>query len=238
MCPPGPVAGGGPGDSSGAPAPSVTGPEVLACAASLTGSGARTEWGRADRKCTAAKTAAAIRTTASAARVLGSKPHLSCSHTGIRSRSAGTSLSRHPGTLATCAGAEGEVEVGVEAGSGALSGAGLGIEGGLGAETGVGAEATPSTGRATRPPYAPPMRASARRREAAATTSARPRDDRRRPGPRPGPPRARPSEAGVRPGPLPLVARCDRGAMPHDGRHIRPNPLSRPNLGGKTTSCG
>ncbi|MFD4944747.1 hypothetical protein ACFWNT_19975 [Streptomyces sp. NPDC058409] len=105
----------------------------------MTGSGARTEWGRADQKCTAAKTAAAIRTTASAARVLGSKPHLSCSHTGIRSRSAGTSLSHRPGTLDTCAEVEGEAGVGVEgeagAGAGALAGAALGVEGVPGAET-------------------------------------------------------------------------------------------------------
>lgn len=246
MCPPGFVVGGGPGDGSGTAATPGAGSDVPACAASLTGSGARTKWGRADQKCTAAKTAVAIRTTASAARVLGSNPHLSRSHTGIRSRSAGATLARSPG-----AGAETGVEADAGAVAAALPGAGLGVglgagagaepESGAGAGaganaeagTGAGATATPSAGRATRPPCAPPMRASARCREAAATTSARPRADRRRPGPRPGPLRARPG-----PLPLPLVARCDRGAMPHDGRHIHPNPLIGPDFGGQPSSCG
>lgn len=275
MCPPGPVPGGGPGDGSGSPAPSGSGGDVRACAASSTGSGARTECGRADQRCIAAKTPAATSTTANAARVFGSRPHLSCSHTGSRSRSAGTTLSRHrpaPPETGTVTEAEDEPLAEMEApaatptGLGRGLGLGLGLELRLGLGLGLGrvtvdeagAEScvgtTPSTGRATRPPYAPVISASARRRDAAATVSVPRRDVRRRPGPRPGPKpgpaptpgpvpgplRTRPSEAGARPGPLPLplVARCDRGAMPHDGRHIRPKPLNRTDSGGQPTSCG
>ncbi|RPK73756.1 hypothetical protein EES42_09815 [Streptomyces sp. ADI95-17] len=257
MCPPVPVPGGGPGDGSGSPAPTGAGGDVRACAASSTGSGARTECGRADQRCTAAKTPAATSTTANAARVFGSRPHLSCSHTGSRSRNAGTTLSRQrpaPPETGTVTEAEDEPRAEMEAPAAPPTGLGLGSVTGdeAGAEIGVGT--TPSAGRATRPPYAPVISASARRRDAAATVSAPWRDVRRRPGPRPGPKpgpaptpgpvpgplRTRPSEAGARPGPLPLplVARCDRGAMPHDGRHIRPKPLSRSNSGGQPTSCG
>lgn len=244
--PPGPPAGGGPGDGSGVRARStprsMRGSDAGACAPSVTGSGARTDCGRADQKWMAAKTAAATRTTASAARVLGSRPHLSCNHIGSRSRTAGTSRSHRPGVI----GAVGTAR--------AFSSAGV--------RCGTGGGPRPTTGRATRPPYAPAMSASARCREAAATPAARPRANRRRPGagpgpepdpgpcpgptswPTPDPRRARTSDAAARPGPLPLVARCarcarsDRGAMPHDARHIRPNPLRRPNSGGKPTGCG
>ena len=144
--PPGPPVGGGPGDGSGVPARStprsMRGSDSGACAPSLTGSGARTDCGRADQKWTAAKTAAATRTTASAARVLGSRPHLSCNHIGSRSRTAGTSRSHRPGAAGAVATAR------------AFSSAGAGC--------GTGGGARPTAGRATRPPYAPAMSASAR----------------------------------------------------------------------------
>jgi hypothetical protein len=179
----------------------------------------------------------------SAARVLGSRPHLSRNHIGSRSRTAGTIRSHRPGA----AGA------GSTTRAGSSDGAALPGRGTAGADAGAvpGVEADdPVTDRSARPPYAPAMSASARRREAAATRAARPREGRRRPGPGPGPEpgsapwpapglrRSRTSEAAARPGPLPLLARCDRGAMPHDARHMCPSPLSRPISGGQPTSCG